>query len=800
MAIRSHQIAVMVALVSGASINPSYAQDGFETGLPPPPDVNQINQQGIYYLSVVINGQESQKVIPATFKGDQIMVTSADLEQAGVPAGHLAPGKINLSQQKEIKTSFDATHQRLNLMLLPDWLPRQSISMGKARENSYTAMSSKGALLNYDIYGVNTDAGSTQVSLWHELRLFGDSGSFSTTGATAKQFFGDDNASQGYTRYDSQFLFTDEKRLITTTVGDVISDAVSWSSSVRMGGISIGRDFTLRPDLVTYPLPAFSGQAAVPSSVDVFVNGYRTGGSSTLQPGPFTVTNLPLINGAGDAVVVTTDALGRQVSTTLPFYVSSELLKAGLSDSAGTLGALRRNYGIDNFDYGPGAASGSWRYGVTDYWTLETHSEAAERLASGGVGSLVRLGYYGVINGAVTQSQMRRDDGRQYDWGYQYNTNRFTFATQHTRRDRGFGSLANYDQPANRTPDNPPLVSLSKSLDQYSLSLNLSDYGNLGAAWIDVQSFNSDRTRLLNLTWSRGFFAGSSVYVSGSYDPDQSGWALGASLQIPFGSLSNVSFSGEHAPGSGDTQRLNVTHSMSSDGGFSWNLALVNQSQGTAYQQGTLGWRNSQLDLQGGVYGEHSQMTRWGEARGALVMMDRHLLFANQINDAFMVINTDGVGGIPVNYENQTMGTTNNDGYLLVSGVSAYYPAQYALNTLTLPANTQVDDISRQVALRRHSGYMLQFNIKQGRMANLILEDGKGKPIPVGSQVMRAGLASALVGYDGLVYLEDLQPQNLLHVIAPDGSQCQATFNLALLEDGKLHTFGPLACPLQGKP
>ena len=111
------------------------------------------------------------------------------------------------------------------------------------------------------------------------------------------------------------------------TVGDVISDALSWSTSVRMGGISYGRDFSLRPDLVTGRCRRFPARRlSRPRSI--FINGYRSG-STRLQPGPFTLTNLPYINGAGDAVLVTTDALGRQVSTTLPFYVSSDLLKQG---------------------------------------------------------------------------------------------------------------------------------------------------------------------------------------------------------------------------------------------------------------------------------------------------------------------------------------------------------------------------------------------------------------------------------------------------------------------------------------
>ncbi len=60
-------------------------------------------------------------------------------------------------------------------------------------------------------------------------------------------------------------LVTNEEDATTWTAGgDVISDALSWSSSVRMGGISYGRDFSLRPDHRTWPLPEFSGEAAVP--------------------------------------------------------------------------------------------------------------------------------------------------------------------------------------------------------------------------------------------------------------------------------------------------------------------------------------------------------------------------------------------------------------------------------------------------------------------------------------------------------------------------------------------------------
>ena len=95
---------------------------------------------------------------------------------------------------------------------------------------------------------------------------------------------------------------------------------------------------------------------------------------------------MPWISGAGEATVVTTDALGRQVSTSVPFYVSNTLLREGLSDFDFTLGALRNNYGIKNADYGAGAVSAIYRYGLTHWLTLSAHTEDRQGLTNAGLG------------------------------------------------------------------------------------------------------------------------------------------------------------------------------------------------------------------------------------------------------------------------------------------------------------------------------------------------------------------------------------------------------------------------------
>lgn len=771
------------------------AQQGDDI-LPPPPDEQVVNEQAVFHLNLVVNHYDTQQIVPVMRRDGAYFVASADLLRAGISAEHIPQGDVNVSALPNVRTDYDSERQRLLLFVPDGWLPERFTAFNGPQQRS-PLPNGRGALLNYDVYTSNTENIGTRASLWHEFRYFSGNMTFSSTGTAISTLSGQPAQQDGYTRYDTTVHLTDEDNAIQWSVGDVISDALSWSNSVRVGGISYGRDFSLRPDLVTWPIPSFSGEAAVPTSVDVFINGYRAG-STQIEPGPFTLTNLPYINGAGNAVLVTTDALGRQVSTTMPFYVASDLLKAGLSDGAATLGSLRRNYGIDSFDYGPVVGSGSYRYGLTDYLTLEAHGEGAKQLASGGVGAVAKLWRLGVVNTSWTQSQMRGESGSQLNWGYQYSTSLFSLATQHIRRDRGFGNLALYEQnyyyDHSINDNRSPIASLSRKTDQYSLSFTLGEFGNIGAAWIGVRNFDNSKTELLNLSWSRNLWGDSNVYVSASRDNERGDWTAAVSVQIPLGERDSVSLSVDNTADAGTAQRINYGHSMPSDGGLSWNMALARQTKGNSYQQGTLGWRNNNVELQGGVYGYSDMRTWWGEVMGSLVLMDNELFFAKKINDAFVVVSTGGEPEIPVNYENQLIGKTNKNGYLLISGVSSYYPASYSINTLNLPADTRITETERRLALRRHSGYLVEFPMVRERVASVILHDEQNNPLPLTSEVSRQGKPTAIVGYDGIAWLENLDEVSVLNARLPDGTRCTANLTLNANPGHKLETYGPLMC------
>ncbi|MET5013105.1 fimbrial biogenesis outer membrane usher protein, partial [Burkholderia pseudomallei] len=77
------------------------------------------------------------------------------------------------------------------------------------------------------------------------------------------------------TRYDTSWSMSDPTSLTTTQFGDTISSSLAWTRSRRVAGLQWRSNFALRPDLVSFPVPALAGTAVVPSTVDLFVNGVR---------------------------------------------------------------------------------------------------------------------------------------------------------------------------------------------------------------------------------------------------------------------------------------------------------------------------------------------------------------------------------------------------------------------------------------------------------------------------------------------------------------------------------------------
>ena len=757
---------------------------GVADELPPPPSEQAAIADATLYLDLQVNQVAKAELVPVQQRAGRLYLASEVLRAAGVSLPGEPQGEVALDDISGLHSDYDSQNQRLLLQVPPAWLPDQQVGDRNLYPAS-DARSSFGALLNYDAYLNDTDEGGSYLAAWNELRLFDDWGTFSTTGQWRQSFNGAQaQGRQGFLRYDTTFRYTDEQRLLTYEAGDLVTGALPWTTSVRVGGLQLSRDFGARPDLVTYPLPAFAGEAAVPTSLDLFINGYKSS-STELQPGPYTLTNVPFINGAGEAVVVTTDALGRQVSTTLPFYVTSSLLTKGLSDFSVAAGSLRRDYAVRDFAYGPGVASATLRHGVSDYFTLETHAESAESLMLGGLGGNLRLGTFGVLNAALTQSRFEGDTGQQVALGYQYNSRRIGFNYQRVQRHGDYADLSLVDSPFTR---------LSQRSEQATLSLNLDRYGSLGAGYFDVRAGDGTRTRLINLSWSKPLWRNSSLYLSANREVGDSQWAVQAQLVIPFDLRGTLAFSAERSKDGQDLQRVNYSQAVPVGGGVGYNLGYATGGNRDDYRQADLTWRLQSVQLQVGAYGSSGEMTRWADASGSLVLMDAGLFAANRIDDAFVVVSTSGYADVPVRYENQQIGRTDRNGHLLVPYSSGYYRGKYEIDPMDLPADVLAPQVEQRVAVRRGSGYLLEFPLKRVLAASLVLVDADQQELKLGSRVRhQESGGEAVVGWDGLVYLENLAPHNRLQVDKADGGQCQVAFDLPEGQ-GPIPLIGPLEC------
>ena len=757
---------------------------GVADELPPPPSEQAAIADATLYLDLQVNQVAKAELVPVQQRAGRLYLASEVLRAAGVSLPGEPQGEVALDDISGLHSDYDSQNQRLLLQVPPAWLPDQQVGDRNLYPAS-DARSSFGALLNYDAYLNDTDEGGSYLAAWNELRLFDDWGTFSTTGQWRQSFNGATaQGRQGFLRYDTTFRYTDEQRLLTYEAGDLVTGALPWTTSVRVGGLQLSRDFGARPDLVTYPLPAFAGEAAVPTSLDLFINGYKSS-STELQPGPYTLTNVPFINGAGEAVVVTTDALGRQVSTTLPFYVTSSLLTKGLSDFSVAAGSLRRDYAVRDFAYGPGVASATLRHGVSDYFTLETHAESAESLMLGGLGGNLRLGTFGVLNAALTQSRFEGDTGQQVALGYQYNSRRIGFNYQRVQRHGDYADLSRVDSPYTR---------LSQRSEQATLSLNLDSYGSLGAGYFDVRAGDGTRTRLINLSWSKPLWRNSSLYLSANREVGDSQWAVQAQLVIPFDLRGTLAFSAERSKDGQDLQRVNYSQAVPVGGGVGYNLGYATGGNRDDYRQADLTWRLQSVQLQVGAYGSSGEMTRWADASGSLVLMDAGLFAANRIDDAFVVVSTSGYADVPVRYENQQIGRTDRNGHLLVPYSSGYYRGKYEIDPMDLPADVLAPQVEQRVAVRRGSGYLLEFPLKRVLAASLVLVDADQQELKLGSRVRhQESGGEAVVGWDGLVYLENLAPHNRLQVDKADGGQCQVAFDLPEGQ-GPIPLIGPLEC------
>jgi outer membrane usher protein len=270
-----------------------------------------------------------------------------------------------------------------------------------------------GGFLNYDFVVAN-DNGITTSSGVFEASLFGPAGA-----GVASLLERHQNQQTQSIRLDTTWTTDYPADTRSLRLGDSITGASAWwGGALRFGGIQWSSNFATRPGLITMPLPSIAGEAAVPSTLDVYVNDALRS-RNDVPGGIFRIDDVPVITGEGDIRLVVRDLLGRERVISESYYASPSLLRAGLQNYSFEAGAIREDYGVTSNSYGRPLVVGTDRWGVTDWLTAEVHSEILRDQQTVGVAGALLLSNFGVLSASAAGSHSEQGQGQLVNLGIQ---------------------------------------------------------------------------------------------------------------------------------------------------------------------------------------------------------------------------------------------------------------------------------------------------------------------------------------------------------------------------------------------
>jgi outer membrane usher protein len=642
------------------------------------------------------------------------------------------------------------------------------------------AHSARGAFVNYELYGQHGDyAGANTGGAWGEVGVFGRAGVLTSTALAA-----DIDGEQRVARLETTFTRDFPASLRTLRIGDSITGPGAWGHALRFGGLQWGTNFGIRPDLVTTPLLSAGGEAVVPSTVDVFVNGQQVG-STQVPAGPFVIDRLPAVTGTGDVRLVVRDALGREQIVTLPFYSSPALLRPGLKRYSVEIGAIRREFGRSSNDYGALVAAATWRAGLAHDFTAELHGEALRGGArAAGADLAFAMGRIGVFSASLAGGGDDVGSGWLGAAGFEHSGRRFSLTLRAQLASSGFrqvGEAPGADRPRQR------------QLLQTGFSFGSA--GNLSVAVVNEAYFVAPARRVYtaahNLTLGRGFLGLNLSYV----DSDSRSRSAYLSYTLPLANARSASVSLRHdtampapdtelaaelqrsaPPGSGHGYRLSASTAGNYDAGW------IQQFEPLAFEADAARYAAAsaqRLSVTGGA-----------------TFIGGELRASRAVNDSFALVDTGGIGGLTVFLDNQPVTRTDAMGHALVRNLRPYEPNRIGIDATQLPIDASVGAQSVEVLPAWRSGALVQMPVQRerGGLFRLVRKDGTA--VPAGAVVRFKGTEFP-VGLDGRTYVTGYD-----HGVGAearwDGGRCAFRLDPPPPDDPLPH-LGDIACRAAGE-
>ncbi|MDA8121226.1 MAG: fimbria/pilus outer membrane usher protein [Deltaproteobacteria bacterium] len=678
----------------------------------------------------------------------------------------------------------------LRVTALPALLPRRTIDFTSQRQPKVYYPRDNAGFLNY---GIHYAAGPS-----FELQSFDVT---NTAGARAGDFlflsdstFRKTPGEGRFTRLLSSLTYDRRQDLQRIVGGDFFASSGDLGNGVNLGGISVSKVFRIDPYFIRNPLADFSGLAAFPSEVEVYLDGNRIR-TEKISPGEFQLRNLSSYDGAGVVTVVIKDPFGKEQRIAYPYYFTETLLRKGLHEYSYNAGVLRREFGSRSNEYGGPAFSVFHRYGFDDSLTLGFRGEGDRDGMNAGITTTFRSGMPGVTNASLAGSLAK---GARSGAAALVN---------HAYQDRSFSARVSL-----RAFSREYATAGSETTERtwYETGAG-AGYGNREFGFL---SFSADVTkkyvganrRTASLSYSRNVTPSTSVLLT-CRNVRETESANEVFLGLTWYPWPDYSGSASYQRNGGtDTERIQAQKNQPVGEGVGFRGTFERRDAATG--SSTLANPFVQYNGKHGIYsaeylGEYGGAGNDVEtlrlsASGGVAYVGGTAGFSRPIQDSFGLVTVGGLEGVRVYRNNQEIGRTDGKGKVFVPNLGSYYENQVSVGDRDIPIDYSIPEVTKYVSPPLRSGSVIPFEVRkfQAVTGTLHVQSGdKVAPAEYYEVKIRVGDREIAfpTGKGGEFYMENVPPGMHVAVVEIPGNPC--SFGLTVPEtDEMIVDLGKVIC------
>jgi len=735
--------------------------------------------EGTRVVSLRVNGNPLG-LAEARFDGDgQLCFTLDFLEKAGlrVPAATLGQDDGDapvchdfLAQYPNTVVSLRPNREEVALIVPSEALREQGVAEGAFSRGGLAG------LLNYDVLGLESQSRSGGANRY--LSLATEAGvNLGDWIVRSRQL---NTSINGVQRSEHLYAYAQRDVLplhSTFQVGEVSSNSPVFGG-VQFSGLQLFPDGVKRGGGANGVV--VEGLALSQSRVEV-----RQAGAliyTTLVPeGPFSLGNLPLLNGTSDLDVTVIEETGAEQRFIVPAasFLGAAPAAPGYYVSVGQVRGSQHGEGEQpllamgsaSWGMGRNSAFSAGLLGTQDYQAtgLGLDTRPLANLTVGARGNVSRdkvLGETGVRSSLSLGTSLAGDLDLSLS------------ATRQTLGYREVSEIRYRDRDTDRQD-----IFASRFKSQYTTGLSWFDtrLGGFSVGYSKSSQFDEQAYARLYGSWNKSFkhasvsaYVDSAVGTSSDYDD---GVSVRLQVSVPLGKDRRVRSSLRHQGsrttlGAAYSERVNeyVNYEVGAEQGLNHPQSLTRGSVNATPRFTQVGLTASQ---------DRFSNNYSGYLKGGVVAHGQGVTFSPyRVQETFGVVSLEGVPGARISTPQGPV-WTDSKGRAVIASLPAYGNSRLEVDTRSLPKRVDIHNGTKILSAGRGSFNAIDFSVVNVRRLLLHARDEGGQALPHGVSVLGDDddFLTSVAG-DGMIFLGDIGTQQALKVALSGSRTCQLQFEL----------------------